>query len=196
MSGLFRSIINIFNPKKQITQKQDEGSKIYLDRGKNTFLLIKLLITDTCQDIHINYHNEILGELMKNNQNSGGSFSKIINSNEFSFFIIDDENPFLEIKLKMKDTPSKFMKKKSINLFYLEVSLNKKEEFSVEKIVSDDNLINGTPIQRSQSVKNEESIREGELMKYSFRNKKFESRMVVLDKEKLIITKPRDKGKL
>jgi hypothetical protein len=152
MSGLFRSIINIFNPKKQIAQKQDEGSKVYLDRGKNTFLLIKLLTTDTCQDIHINYHNEILGELMKNNQNSGGSFSKIINSNEFSFFIIDDENPFLELKLKMKDTPSKFMKKKSINLFYLEVSLNKKEEFSLEKIVSDDNLINGTPIQRSQSV--------------------------------------------
>jgi hypothetical protein len=196
MSGLFRSIINIFNPKKQIAQKQEEGSKIYLDRGKNTYLLIKLLSTDTCQDIHINYHNEILGELMKNNQNSGGSFSKIINSNEFSFFVIDDENPFLELKLKMKDSPSKFLKKKSINLFYLEVCQNKKEDYSVDKLVSDEGTINGTTMQRSQSVKNEESIREGELMKYSFRHKKFESRVVVLDKEKLIITKPKDKGKL
>ena len=47
---------------------------------------------------------------------------------------------------------------------------------------------------RSQNVKNEESIREGELMKYSFKHKKFETRMVVLDKEKLIITKPKNKG--
>ena len=124
--NFLKGFVNIFNSKKQVNNKTDDGNRIYLDRGKATFLQIKLQLSDTCQDIHINYHNEILGELMKNNQNNGGSFSKIINSNEFSFFIIDDENPYLELKLKMSDVPSKFMKKKNTNLYYLEVSQNKK----------------------------------------------------------------------
>lgn len=196
MSGLFRSIANFFNPKKQINQKQEEGRRIYLDRGKKFFILIKLQPSDTCQDIHMTYHNEILGELMKNSQNSNGSFNKILNSNEFSFFIIDDENPYLELKLKMRDIPNKFMKKKSINLYYLEVHNSKKDQLTQEKYNDENSINNSIGFQKSQTVKNDESIREGELMKYSFTNKRFETRMVVLDKEKLIITKPKDKGNL
>lgn len=41
---------------------------------------------------------------------------------------------------------------------------------------------------------NEECIREGELLKYSFKHKRFDKRTVILDKEKLIIIRSKTKN--
>jgi hypothetical protein len=203
MISFFKNIFQTSNQKNSSKAKADDLTKIYFDRYKKIFLEIKMPKEYTCQDIHIQYHSEILAELMKNNtpNSSSNSFSKIINANEYGFMILDDDNPYTEIKLKMKDIPSKFLKKFSINLFYLNISPMKKEDSGLEGFRMPDgqegysiNPVNQTSI-NSSHMSAGECIREGELMKYSFKHKKFDKRIVVLDKEKLIITKPKNKGK-
>lgn len=202
MISFLKNIFQSSNQKNSSKVKTDELTKIYFDRYKKSCLEVKMLKEYTCQDIHIQYHSEILAELMKNNtpNNSSNSFSKIINANEYGFMILDDQNPYSEIKLKMKDSPSKFLKKVSTNLFYLNISSSKKEDSGLEGYRMADgqegfsiNPVNQTSINSSQ-LSVGECIREGELMKFSFKHKKFDKRIVVLDKEKLIITKPKNKG--
>ena len=205
MITFFKNIFNSTNQKNKLKDVNDNMTRIYFDRYKRNFLEIKIPREFTCQDIHCHYHNDILAELMKNNSTNGSnsSFNKIINQNEFAFMIIDDENPYTEIKLKMKDTPCKYLKKKCISLYYLNVSPVKKEESAMDvrmnnEILGMDNYSINTAnsVNSSQSINQGECIREGELMKYSFKHKKFDKRIVVLDKEKLIITKPKNKGKV
>lgn len=216
MINFFKNIFHNSNQKKAQISKSDDVTRIYFDRLKRTYLELKIPKEFSCQDIHSNYHNEILGELMRNNSSvtGNGNYSKILNANEFAFMILDDENPYTEIKLKMKDVPGKFIKKKTINLYYLNMNPQKKEESSGDNKVVDmtDNYavntvstlssLNSTVNTNSNVGANfnftnfttqEESVREGELLKYSFKHKKFDKRVVVLDKEKLIITKPKNK---
>ena len=203
MISFFKNIFTPSNQKKSHKDKSDDFTKIYFDRYKKTHLEIKMPREFTCQDIHSQYHNEILAELMRNNtpNSSSNSFNKIINANEFGFMILDDENPYTEIRLKMKDMPSKFLKRNNINLFYLNISPSKKEETGIDARMNNDlepysiNAVNSN-LPGVQGMNAGECIREGELMKYSFKHKKFDKRIVVLDKEKLIITKPKNKGKL
>jgi hypothetical protein len=197
MINFFKNIFNSTN-QKNIFKEQNDVTKIYFDRFKKNSLELKILSDYSCQDIHCNYHNEILAELMKNNHTGGSnsSLNKIINQNEFAFMIIDDENPFTEIKLKMKDYPFKFLKKRCINLYYLNIGNSKKEEIEPKIVldVADTYSVNSSnSMMQSNSSNQGECIREGELMKFSIKHKKFDKRIVVLDREKLIITKPRNK---
>lgn len=200
MINFFKNIFTPNNSKKVETKKSEiDIYKIYFDRNKRSFLELKITKDFSCQDVHSQYHNEILAELMKNNSIQNNS--KFINANDFSFMIIDDDNPYSEIKLKMKDFPVKFLKKKTINIYYLNIT-NKKEngeddrDYKIGELsdCTTINNINNTPTTISMVPNNEECIREGELLKYSFKHKTFDKRNLVLDKEKLIITKPKNKG--
>jgi hypothetical protein len=208
---MWNKVLNIFKPtnsNKTNANRKEEFDKVYFDRAKKSFIEVRLNKDLTCQDIHSIYHNEILGELMKNNRDNYGSSSmKTLNANEFSFMIIDDENVFTEIKMKMKDCPWKFIKKKSINLYYLNMSANnRKEETTPQASMSENYSSYSNKAMETEaslscqtmpmSAGNDEGIREGQLMKYSKKYKKFDKRTVVLDKEKLIITKPKNKGKI
>lgn len=192
--NFFKNIFTFNSSKKLVSNKNDEMTRLYFDRNKRSYAEIKLTRELNCQDVHSQYHNEILAELMRNNRDSTGNGSnKILNANEFNFMIIDDDNIYTEIKLKLKDTPYKFIKKKSINLYYLNTSVSKKEE-NVSSFMTESK---NEPRSRSITMSNnDECIREGELQKYSFKHKKFDKRTLVLDKEKLIITKPKNKGKI
>lgn len=206
MFNFFKNIFVPTNNKRSSLNKNEDKTRIFFDRNKSKFLEIKILKDHTCQDIHSHYHNEILSELMKNNISSSGSnYNRILNSNEFAFIIIDDENLFCEIKLKMKDLPLSFMNKPSINLYYLNTNQNKNEEKDLQEKAEDlstSNAINVSTntkypnhiFQNIQISSEEECIREGELLKYSLKHKRFDKRLLVLDKEKLIITKPKNKG--
>jgi len=202
MFNFFKNIFTPTNNKKSASSnRNDDKNKIYFERNKANFLEVTIFKEYTCQDIHSQYHSEILSELMRQNSFSSSSgYNRILNSNEFAFIIIDDENPFCEIKLKMKDTPTRFMNKPSINLYYLNINQNKNDEPSSEKLEE----TNVNPINSTNSIKYNQNIplnngeyclREGELLKYSLKHKRFDKRLLTLDKEKLIITKPKNKGR-
>ena len=171
MINFFKNIFTSTPGKKIINNKNDDFIKLYFDRNKLIFMDVKIL-SHTCQELHSLYHNEISSVLYNTTQNYK------LNTSEYAFVIIDDENIYTEIKLKVSDIPINFLRKKSINLYYL--SLNK---------VKDDNNNQTEDIAQSHTI--HESIREGELLKYSFKHKRFDKRIVTLDKEKLIINKPK-----
>ena len=205
MINFFKNIFNSANNKKSNLLSNENKTKIYFDRNKSTFIEIQIMKEHSCQDIHSQYHNEILSELMKHNSfSSGSSYNRILNSNEFAFIIIDDENQYCEIKLKMKDHPLFFISRSSINLYYINITHNKNDEDALleknelSSTINGINSITTTKYINSQNYQmshEDDCIREGELLKYSMKHKRFDKRLLVLDKEKLIITKPRNKGK-
>jgi hypothetical protein len=202
MFNFFKNIFTPTNNKKSTSSdRNDDKNKIYFERNKENFLEVKIFKEYTCQDIHSQYHSEILSELMRHNSfSSSTGYNRILNSNEFAFIIIDDENPYCEIKLKMKDNPSRLMNKPSINLYYLNINQSKNDETSTDKLEETNaNPINSTNRNKyNQNIplnNGEYCLREGELLKYSLKHKRFDKRLLTLDKEKLIITKPKNKGR-
>jgi hypothetical protein len=188
MIDFFKNIFNNPNNKKAINSTSDDFNRLYLDRNKQIYIQIKLTTDLSCQDIHSYYHNEILEEIMKNNQNQ---INKVLNLNEFSFLIIDSENIYTEIKLKLKDYPFRFMKKRSINLYYI----NTNEGLKAQENKNNDKIQTLNEGNLNSIINNsEECIREGELLKYSFKHKRFDKRTVILDKEKLIIIRAKTKN--
>ena len=104
-------------------------------------LEILLVRGQTCQDLHSIYHDKILSELLKMLSQGSNSYGPLINTNEYAFLIIDDDNPYTEIRLKMIDSPTKFMLKKStINLYYLNVGIAQREYFNYEESGTNNNV--------------------------------------------------------
>lgn len=182
---MFSFIKNIFSTNnKNSTYLKEDKYRIYFDREKIHFMEIKISSDMTCQDLHTLHHNDLLTSLM--NLNMTNDNKQILNSADFFLIIIDDDNPLTEIKLKLKDFPLKYMTKRSINLFYLNINdKSRKDKFHDSSRRNSNDICN----HYSNSVNNDECIREGELYKYSFKNKKFKKRNVTLDKHKLIIEK-------
>ena len=205
MINFFKNIFNTTNNKRTNFLSHESKTKIYFDRNKSTFIEIQILKDHSCQDIHSQYHNEILSELMKQNSfSTSSSYNRILNSNEFAFIIIDNENQYCEIKLKMKDRPLVFISKPSINLYYINITHIKNDEDALPEKSEHSSTINGiNSITTTKYINShnyqmsheDDCIREGELLKYSMKHKRFDKRLLVLDKEKLIITKLRNKGK-
>jgi hypothetical protein len=197
MMNFFKNIFNKDNNKKNSGGKNDDIIRLYLDRFKKTYLMVKIVQTQTCQEIQNQYQNEILTEIVKNNLNSK------LNTNEYAFTIIDDENIFTEIKLKPKDVPLNYLRKKTVNFYYLNILDNKKRDDATSSFLSDKLSPSIQPKTGSFSNDNiislntqEECLREGELLKYSHKHKRWDRRIVKLDKNKLIIIKPKNKGEV
>jgi len=215
MLDFFKKIMPNFSNKKINEQSNNDSIKLYLDRKKKTFIPIKIKPDSTCQEIHSAYHSEILSDISQfysaSNYNNlaVNQFSKNFNSKDYNFIIIDDENRFIEIKMKEIDCPTKYMLKPCINLYYLYIGKElRKESFDSElnsysinnasrsRKVSEAAKLNSV-LDSCQSVidSSEESIREGDLMKFSNKKKCFEKRKVMIDKKKLIIEKKSKNGK-
>jgi hypothetical protein len=197
MMNFFKNIFNKDNNKKNSGGKNDDIIRLYLDSFKKTYLMVKIVQTQTCQEIQNQYQNEILTEIVKNNLNSK------LNTNEYAFTIIDDENIFTEIKLKPKDVPLNYLRKKTVNFYYLNILDNKKRDDATSSFLSDKLSPSIQPKTGSFSNDNiislntqEECLREGELLKYSHKHKRWDRRIVKLDKNKLIIIKPKNKGEV
>jgi hypothetical protein len=176
---------NIFtsNNKKSQNTKTDDIICLNFDRSKRLYLIIKVLQSQTCQEISNQYQNEIMAELIKNNPIKP-------NINEFAFIIIDDESIYTEIKLKQRDTPLSFLKKKSVNLYYLNILDKKKEEAHSSFMSVKVGFVIEPPNDNMVALQTiEDCIREGELLKYSRKHKKYDRRIVKLDKNKLVMTK-------
>lgn len=150
---------------------------MFFDIEEKRSIEIEIQRETTCLDIHIKYQNKIFEMIKDISKNSSNT---IIDPS--SFLIIDKENKYTRIKLKENDKPWNYLKTKSINLFYM------------------DSKITGTPKsdeEASQKEKNkvvilinpEEYLREGELLKYSYKTKKFKKRTVRLDRNKLMLIK-------
>lgn len=215
MIDFFKKIMPNFANKKTLNSNGDT-IKLFLDRKRKTFIQIKIYADSTCQEIHSNYHSEIVSFMSQNlsqkkpNNLQEGYFPKNFNSKDFNFILIDEENHFLELKMKEFDFPMKFMTKPTINLFYLNTAKGlRKESFDNELNSYSINSI-GKNRKNFDSQKrtinydsntnviiedNEESIREGDLMKFSNKKKYFENRKVIIDKNKMIIEKRSKNGK-
>lgn len=214
MLDFFKKIMPNFSNKKSNEQFNNDYIKLYLDRKKKTFIPIKIRPESTCQEIHSAYHSEILSDISQFYSSSNynnlavNQFSKNFNSKDYNFIIIDDENKFVEIKMKEIDCPLKFMIKPSVNLYYLYIGKElHKESFDSELNSYSINTASrsrkatetskiSSMLDSSQSIidSSEESIREGDLMKFSNKKKFFEKRKVMIDKKKLIIEKKSKNG--
>lgn len=217
MLDFFKKIIPNFSNKKGSEKLNADSIKLYLDRKKKSFIPIKIKPESTCQEIHSNYHSEILSDISQlysasvYNNLSVNQISKTFNSKDYNFIIIDDENRFIEIKMKEIDCPLKYMVKPSINLYYLNIGKEQRKDsldselnsYSINSVGKNrkqtDNATKlGNVLDTTQNNiidNNEESIREGDLMKFSNKKKTFEKRKVIIDKKKLIIEKKSKNGK-
>lgn len=214
MLDFFKKIMPNFSNKKNNEQSNNDSIKLYLDRKKKTFIPIKIRPDSTCQEIHSAYHSEILSDISQlysaSNYNNPAlnQFSKNFSSKDYNFIIIDDENKFIEIKMKEIDYPMKYMVKPSVNLYYLNIGKDlRKDSFDSElnsysintasrsrKIIENNKNPNSLDSESCVIDGSEESIREGDLMKFSNKKKCFEKRKVMIDKKKLIIEKKSKNG--
>jgi len=225
MLDFFKKIMPNFSNKRNNEKTNNDSIKLYLDRKKKTFISIKMRPDSTCQEIHSAYHSEILSDIGQlysaasataNNYNNMAvnQYSKSFNSKDYNFIVIDDENRFIEIKMKEIDYPMKYMLKPSVNLYYLNIG----KELRKESFDSELNSYSINTASRSRNNKgnesskgfgsgmldssqsslidssSEESVREGDLMKFSNKKKCFEKRKVMIDKKKLIIEKKSKNG--
>ena len=140
--------------------------------------------------------------MKKNSENLNSNYNNL-NSNQYGFIVFDDENPYTEIRLKLKDIPGKYTNKKSTNLYYVYLDTNRKESnYQIDKMKENQEAsmnvaaINNISHSNLSLSNGDETIREGELLKYSKKYKKYNRRNLVLDPSKLIITKPTNKVKI
>ena len=175
---------NIFSQtaskKEQIVNKNLERV-LYFTLDKRKYLPIELTKELTCEQLHIQYHNKIADQIAKLSQST-----KSLKS-DYSFLIIDSTNLYTRIKLKQTDIPLNYITP-TTDIFYLSLSNN--------ELAPNPSFFENTPQNKIQNsyqkimniVNPEEIIREGELQKYSFRQKKFVPRTVLMDKDKLMLT--------
>jgi hypothetical protein len=215
MLDFFKKIMPFFPNKRNNENINNDNIRLYLDRKKKSFIPIQIKPDSTCQEIHSKYHSGILTDVSQLysasnfNSLSVNQFSKNFNSKDYNFIIIDDENRFIEIKMKEIDCPMKYMIKQTVNLYYLNIGKDyRKESFDSELNSYSINNVSRMKKQNNSGGKmsildtdqssiidnSEESIREGDLMKFSNKKKCFEKRKVMVDKKKLIIEKKNKNG--
>ena len=164
---------------------------LYFDLDKKIKIDIKIEKDTTCEEL-----------LLKNNQkiqNNITDNSIILNSKndygDYKIYFIIINNNYLTTRLKLKptDKPRKYLETKNNNLYFLPIkNKNNKSDIKVQ-INSNKNLNDKKPKPKViYYVRPEDCIREGQLKKYDFRNKKFELRKVNIDKYKIIMSYSND----
>ena len=178
----FQNILNVYNLlSKNIIQ--EKIIKLYFTEDKLKFYSIKINNKLTCKEIY----NENINEISK-------YISKLIvfeNNEEFlnpeeNFIIINDLDKNTRIKLKSKSVPFKYLTNKNINLYYLPM---------IKKIKFDDEIFNDDLFEKHQVINiinPEKCIKEDLIKKYSFINKKFENRILIIDNIKIILKENRE----
>ena len=112
----------IFGKNNESNSLQANMLRLYFDRNKQIFIDINLKNDYTLFDILEHNKEEIFKRLQEN---------LLIQKNDYCFVLIDEENTMTEIKLKPIDSPYKFLKKRTSNLYYL--NINEKEKPRDEK---------------------------------------------------------------
>ena len=177
---MLKKFQNIFSVYKLLSKNtiQEKIIKLYFTEDKLKFYSIKINNKLTCKEIY----NENINEISK-------YISKLIvfeNNEEFlnpeeNFIIINDLDKNTRIKLKSKSVPFKYLTNKNINLYYLPM---------IKKIKFDDEIFNDDLFEKHQVINiinPEKCIKEDLIKKYSFINKKFENRILIIDNIKIIL---------
>jgi len=171
----------------------DDPDKVplYLDLDKKIKIDIKIEKENTCEEI-----------LLKNNQkiqNNITDNSIILNSkndyDDYKIYFVIINNNYLTTRLKLKpnDKPRKYLETKNNNLYFIPIkNKNNKSDIKLQ-FNTNKNLNDKKPKPKViYYVRPEDCIREGQLNKYDFRNKKFEMRKVNIDKYKIIMSYSND----
>ena len=164
---------------------------LYLDLDKKIKIDIKIEKENSCEEL-----------LLKNNQkiqNNITDNSIILNSkndyDDYKIYFVIINNNYLTTRLKLKphDKPRKYLETKNNNLYFIPINkINNKSDVKLQ-FNSNKNLNDKKPKPKViYYVRPEECIREGQLKKYDFRNKKFEIRKVNIDKYKIIMSYSND----
>ena len=182
---MFKKFQNIFNVYNLLSKNiiQEKIIKLYFTEDKLKFFSIKINNKLTCKEIY----NENINEISK-------YISKLIvfeKKEEFlnpeeNFVIINDLDKNTRIKLKSKNIPFKYLTNKHINLYYLPM---------IKKIKFDDEIFNDDLFEKHQVINiinPEKCIKEDLIKKYSFINKKFENRILIIDNIKIILKENRE----
>jgi hypothetical protein len=107
----------IFGKNNEQGGLQGNVLKLFFDRNKTKFLEIQLNNDYSLYDIFEHNKEEILKRLQEN---------ILIQKNDYCFVLIDEDSPLTELKLKLIDSPYKFLKKRT-NLYYLNINEKEKE---------------------------------------------------------------------
>lgn len=168
----------IFKPDTTVALGPNEH-RLYFNLNKELSMVVNILPEHTTQDTYNVNHNIMIDYILNCHS------MQAINSSEFNFVIINDNLPNTWIKLKSNDKIKKFLKNSSFNLYYLNcTNLKQQIKDNIELSAMNENKKLANP--------NKETIREGELLKYSFSNHKFEKRYIMLDKDKLVLRKNKE----
>lgn len=170
MINFFKGIFN----KSSFPARGQHEYELFFDVQKHQGVIVTILPDQTVQDIYNLNHNTMIDQILNCHS------MQTINSSEFSFVVLNSNYPFTWIKLKETDMPLKYLKSNIHSLHYLNCTTVKNELVAR----------NREQIQpKSKIILERETIREGELFKYSFTASKFDKRYIILDKEKLVLKK-------
>lgn len=147
---------------------------LFFDFKKEHYIVLTIPPEQTVQDLYNLNHNSIIEYILNYYSNHS------INSSEFKFIVISENNPYTRIKLKDSDVVTKYLKSKIHFLYYLNLNMKEKDyDNSLKPQYMIGNILN----------KKTDLIRKGELWKFSFKKNKFDKRGLTLDKEKILIKK-------
>jgi len=105
----------LFGIEKKLEPNYSENHiRLFLDRNKNMYMELKVTKDFTCEEIRKSFCDDIynfLSNVLKN---------QLLSLENYLFVIIDDSNSkFVELKLKPRDKPMKYIKNQFTNLYYL-----------------------------------------------------------------------------
>lgn len=147
---------------------------LFFDFKKEHYITLTIPPEQSVQDLYNLNHNTIIEYILNYYSNHS------INSSEFKFIVISDNNPYTRIKLKDSDIVTKYLKSKVHFLYYLNLNMKENDyNNSLKPQYMIGNILN----------KKTDLIRKGELWKFSYKKNKFDKRGLTLDKEKILIKK-------
>ena len=221
---MFTFFKNVFTKSEDILKENEY--KLFFCTTKSVFTKIVLKPSTTCLDIFKQYNNEILTNIDNIKVKFKDNTIDSINMNEFFFTLIQEESShFTNINLKLSQRPLKYINGISgIGLYFLHkiqlcvnyeiqnrtnsiehVEDKHKRPVSHNSIIAikkqdiDTNNSPNKPIKPSLIVEDKETdiIFQGQLLKYSFKQNKFSTKVYIkLYTDKLILTNLKSKGRI
>ncbi len=182
--------------------------KLCISQDLKYFIEIEIKKNQTCEEIYNKYRNDIEKKILNfiNKSNNDLYFHQ---QKSKEYFLIENTDEIQsKFKLKLKDKPFNYLKKKSdekieVNFFYITDYFYKLNENNNNLNNNNNNLNNNNKnsninLNQKKTITKldpQDCIRKGTLNKYSFHLKKFEERVIKLFENRILIKSGDNKNK-
>lgn len=118
---MFNYLQNIFSiSQKESSELSNKTIKLYFDKSKRIYLDINIRNRQTCEQLHMEYHNDIGKKIAEISLKNAIDRKYTISKTNYSFYVIDDTNKLTTIHLKLFDTPWNYLTVPTTSLYYLD----------------------------------------------------------------------------